>query len=83
MNTLQQLRGAGVILYAVRAIINNYFETSRYTNQSKIDIGPVMSMYSNNFIDGPRARLGFQTTAKLFPKLFFKAYGAYGFRSKN
>ena len=83
VNSFQQLRGAGFFLYVMRAVINNYFETSRYTNESKIDIGPVMSMYSNNFIDGPRVRLGFQTTAKLLPKLFFKGYAAYGFRSRN
>ncbi len=83
MESVQQLRGAGVVLYAIRAIINNYFETSRHTNESKIDIGPVMSMYSNNFIDGARFRLGIQSTAKLFPRFFFKGYAAYGTRSRN
>ena len=83
MSSLQTQRGAGVILYAVRAIINNYLETSRHNGKSKVDIGPVMSMYSNNFIDGARFRLGMQTTAKLFPKLFLKGYAAYGVRSRN
>jgi hypothetical protein len=52
-------------------------------NQSHFDIGPIMSMVSNNTIDGWRFRFGGQTTARVHPKLFFKGYVAYGTRSKN
>lgn len=69
--------------YLVRSVIVNNFETNRGTNTSRVDIGPIMSMVSHNFIDGWRFRLGGQTTANLFPKLFFKGYVAYGVDSRN
>lgn len=83
MQGVSTLPGSGAVLYIVRAIINNYLETSREKDMSYIDIGPVMSMISKNFIDGFRFRLGVQSTARLHPQLFFKGYAAYGTRSRN
>ena len=77
------MKGSGAILYLTRAIMTNMFETSLRVNQSYIDFGPIMSIYSRNFVDGHRFRLGFQTTTKLHPKLFAKGYVAYGTRSHN
>lgn len=70
-------------LYMARSVVANNFETNLRKNQSRIDIGPIMSMISKNFIDGWRFRLSAQTTARLLPKLFFKGYVAYGTRSHN
>ncbi len=83
VDAFHQLKGSGALLYLMRAIINNQFETSWQQNESRVDIGPIMSIFSNNFIDGFRMRLGVQTTAKLFPHLFLKGYAAYGTRSRN
>ncbi|MBP5770009.1 MAG: carboxypeptidase-like regulatory domain-containing protein [Bacteroidaceae bacterium] len=77
---IQRTRG-NVIMYLFRAAICNYFETNLTQDQSRIEIGPVMSMISHNFIDGYRFRVGGQTTAKLFPHFFFKGYAAYGVNS--
>ncbi len=79
----QNRKGSGAVMYLTRTIINNTFETSLKLNESYVDIGPVMSMFSNNFIDGFRIRMGAQTTAKLHPHLFAKGYAAYGTRSHN
>lgn len=83
VDAFYRLKGSGAVLYLTRTIINNMFETSRKINESRIDFGPVMSIYSRNFVDGHRFRLGFQTTAKLHPKIFGKGYVAYGTRSHN
>ena len=83
VSAFHQLKGSGIVLYLTRAIINNQFETSSKQNESRIDIGPIMSIFSNNFIDGFRIRLGVQTTPKLFPHLFLKGYAAYGTSSHN
>lgn len=76
-------KGSGILRYITHSIVNNTFETSANLNESYVDIGPVMSMFSSNFIDGFRIRLGAQTTAKLLPRLFLKGYAAYGTRSHN
>ncbi len=77
------LKGSGALLYVMRSIICNMFETSWKQNESRVDLGPIMSLISKNYVDGVRLRLGFQTTAKLHPKLFAKGYVAYGTRSHN
>lgn len=72
-----------VLMYVLRSVVSNYFETGIKNDQSRFDIGPVMSMVSRNFIDGWRFRLGGQTTARIHPQLFFKGYAAYGLQSHN
>ena len=83
VNAFNRLRGSGLLLYATRSIVNNLFETSSRLNESRVDIGPIMSIFSSNFIDGFRLRLGAQTTARLHPHLFLRGYAAYGTRSRN
>ena len=62
------------------AFIENFVETGTKDNPSKVDIGPVNTMISNNYIDGLRLRMSAQTTANLNPHLFLKGYYAYGFK---
>lgn len=81
--SVQGLRGSGWFLYLFRSAVYNYFETASTSEKSLIDIGPIMSMFSHNDIDGYRFRLGAQTTASLHPRLFFKGYVAYGKSSRN
>lgn len=79
-NVRKQLTGS-FGYYVLRTIICNYFETK--PDSSIVEFGPAMSTVSKNFIDGYRFRVGAQTTAKLFPKLFFKGYAAYGKDSRR
>lgn len=81
VSAFHELKGSGILLYVMRSIINNMFETSNKVNESRIDFGPIMSLYSRNFVDGNRFRLGFQTTPRLHPQIFAKGYLAYGTRS--
>lgn len=71
------------IMLALKLLIENFIETGTDRHPSKVDIGPVNTFVSSNFIDGLRLRLGFQTTANLNPHLFFKGYYARGWKSKK
>ena len=77
---LEQMPGFKYVIFVLKAIIENFVETGTKDNPSKVDIGPVNTMISNNYIDGLRLRMSAQTTANLNPHLFLKGYYAYGFK---
>ena len=77
---LEQMPGFKYVIFVLKAVIENFVETGTKEHPSKVDIGPVNTMISNNYIDGLRLRMSAQTTANLNPHLFFKGYYAYGFK---
>lgn len=78
---LEQVRGFKPVLFVAKALIENHVETSADPDRpSKVDIGPINTMISQNFVDGLRLRASAQTTANLFRHWFFKGYVAYGFK---
>lgn len=77
---LEQMPGFKYVIFVLKAFIENFVETGTKEHPSKVDIGPVNTMISNNYIDGLRLRMSTQTTANLNPHLFFKGYYAYGFK---
>ena len=77
---LEQMPGFKYVIFVLKAFIENFVETGTKDNPSKVDIGPVNTMISNNYIDGLRLRMSAQTTANLNPHLFLKGYYAYGFK---
>lgn len=77
---LEQMPGFKYVIFVLKAFIENFVETGTKDTPSKVDIGPVNTMISNNYIDGLRLRMSAQTTANLNPHLFFKGYYAYGFK---
>ena len=77
---LEQMPGFKYVIFVLKAFIENFVETGTKDNPSKVDIGPVNTMISNNYIDGLRLRMSAQTTANLNPHLFVKGYYAYGFK---
>ena len=77
---LEQMPGFKYVIFVLKAFIENFVETGTNDNPSKVDIGPVNTMISNNYIDGLRLRMSAQTTANLNPHLFLKGYYAYGFK---
>ena len=80
VNDVRQMPGFRYIIFAARALIENFVETGREGSPSKFDIGPVNTLVSGNYIDGLRLRLSGKTTAAFNPHLFFKGYVAYGFK---
>lgn len=80
---IKSIKGFGWLLTGLKAVMENYVETSKAGTPSKIDIGPINSMISSNDIDGFRMRISAQTTAALNPHVFLKGYASHGFRTNN
>lgn len=80
LDSMRHSGGFGWIMFGLKVMMENYIETGQ---KSKVDIGPVLSTVSSNFIDGIRIRTGAQTTANLSPHLFAKGFVAHGFDSKK
>ena len=80
---MEEMKGFKYIIFGLKALIENFVETGSKEHPSKIDIGPVNTIVSQNFYDDVRVRASAQTTANLFPHLFLKGYVAHGFASKQ
>ncbi len=78
LKNIQNIKGFKYAIFGLRALIENFVETS---HPSKVDIGPVNTMLTHNFIDGFRIRWSAQTTANLNKHWFLKGYAAHGFDS--
>ena len=75
---LSNTKGFKYILFGLKALIENFVETGK---KSYVDIGPINTVISTNFIDGLRTRLSAQTTANLSPHFFLSGYYARGWKS--
>ena len=83
IHRIEQQKGFKYIIFGVKALVENFVETGDLNHPSKVDIGPVNTMITSNFIDGLRTRLSAQTTANLNKNLFFSGYFARGWDSKK
>lgn len=81
LKKMESTKGFKFVLFVAKAFIENFVETSTDREKpSKVDIGPINTIFSQNFVDGFRLRMSAQTTANLNPHLFAKGYVAYGFK---
>ncbi|EJX07284.1 hypothetical protein EVA_04605 [gut metagenome] len=80
VNRLSQIPGFKYIIFGAKALIENFVETGNKEHPSKIDIGPINTMISSNYVDGTRFRLSAMSTANLHKHWFFSGYGAYGLK---
>ncbi len=80
VQNLSKIKGFKYIIFGAKALIENFVETGSKDHPSKVDIGPINTIISKNYIDGVRLRASAQTTANLNPHLFLKGYYAYGFK---
>lgn len=83
IDNLTKTKGFKYLLFGMKVLIENYVETGGKTHPSLVDIGPINTMVSTNFIDGMRTRLSAQTTANLNPRLFVSGYYARGWDSRK
>lgn len=83
IHRMEQVKGFKYIIFAAKALIENFVETGDRNRPSKVDIGPVNTFITKNFIDGFRTRISAQTTANLNKHWFFSGYAARGWRSKK
>ena len=78
IDNIERVGGFKYIMVVLKAVVENFVETG---NPSKVDIGPINTIISKNFIDGFRTRASIQTTANLNRHWFFKGYYAHGWKS--
>lgn len=77
---LESIKGFNIVLFVAKAFIENHVEvTADPEKHSPVDIGPINTIITHNFVEGLRLRASAQTTAHLHPHLFGKGYVAYGF----
>lgn len=81
INGMSQTKGFKYLLFGIKALIENFVETGGPKHPSMVDIGPVNTIISKNFIDGVRTRISAQTTANLNPHWFLSGYYARGWES--
>lgn len=83
INNLSQQKAFKYIIFGIKAFIENFVETGSQNHPSKVDIGPINTLISSNFIDGVRTRISAQTTANLNPHWFLSGYYARGWDSRK
>lgn len=83
MEKMAKSKAMRIPLFIVKALFENYIETSKSGKPSKFDIGPVTSMFSHNYSDGFRARIGGKTTGAFNKHFFLEGYYTHGFKSHN
>ena len=83
VHRVEQMKGFKYIIFGLKALIENFVETGGKDHPSKVDIGPVNTMFTRNFIDGFRTRISAQTTAILSRHWFLAGYMARGWGSKK
>ena len=80
---LEQIKGFKYIIFGAKALIENFVETGSPKTPSKVDIGPINTIITRNFVDGYRLRFSAQSTANLDSNFFFSGYVARGLDSKK
>ncbi len=84
VHNITELRFFKPVLFIAKALIENNMETRVDPSKpNKVDIGPVNTMVTSNFVDGLRLRASAVTTANLHPHFFLKGYVAYGFKDEK
>ncbi len=83
VNRIEQIPGFKLIIFGLKAVIENFVETGNKEHPSKFDFGPINTMISSNYVDGTRFRLSGMTTGNLSPHWFLNGYGAYGLKDKR
>ena len=81
VHKMEQSKNYKWVIFGIKALAENFVETSSQTTKNKLDIGPVTTIVSHNFVDGYRFRMSGRTTANLNPHLFWSGYYAYGVNS--
>ena len=80
MNRIEQIPGFNYVIFGAKALIENFVETGK---KSKVDIGPINTMITSNYVNGTRFRLSAMTTGNLHPHWSLSGYGAYGTKDKK
>jgi hypothetical protein len=80
IHRIENIKGIKYVLFGLRALFENSVETS---TPNYIDICPVNTILTHNYVDGWRSRLSAKTTANLWKHFFISGYYGHGWGSKN
>ena len=80
IHKIENMKGIKYVIFGMKALFENSIETS---TPNYIDICPVNTILTKNYVDGWRSRLSFKTTANLSKHFFLSAYYGRGWGSKN
>jgi len=78
INNIENIKGFKYVIFGLKALFENSVETS---TPNYIDICPVNTILTRNFVDGWRSRISVKTTANLNKHLFLSGYYARGWGS--
>ena len=83
MNRIEQIPGFKYVIFGAKALIENFVELGSKDHPSKVDLGPINTMITSNYVNGTRFRLSGMTTGNFDPHWNFTGYGAYGTKDKK
>ena len=78
IHRIENVKGMKYVLFGLKALFENSIETS---TPNYIDICPVNTILTHNYVDGWRSRLSIKTTANLSKHFFFSGYVGRGWGS--
>ena len=80
IHSIENVKGMKYIIFGLKALFENSIETS---NPNYIDICPVNTILTHNYVDGWRSRLSLKTTANVNKHFFLAGYYGHGWGSKK
>ncbi len=80
IHRIENTKGVKYLIFGLRALFENSVETG---NPNYIDICPVNTILTHNYVDGMRSRLSAKTTANLSKHFFLSGYYGHGWGSGN
>jgi hypothetical protein len=78
VHRVENMKGMKYVIFGMKALFENSIETS---TPNYIDICPVNTILSKNYVDGWRSRLSLKTTANLNKHFFLSGYYGHGWGS--
>jgi hypothetical protein len=80
VHRVENVKGMKYVIFGLKALFENSVETS---DPNYIDICPVNTFLTHNYVDGWRSRFSAKTTANLCKHFFLSGYYGHGWGSKN
>ena len=78
MENIENMKGFKYVIYGLKTIVENSMETG---NPNYVDLCPINTLLTRNYVDGWRTRLSAKTTANLNKHLFLSGHYAHGWGS--
>ncbi len=80
VHRIENVKGMKYVIFVLKALFENSVETS---TPNYVDICPVNTILSHNYVDGWRSRLSLKTTANLNKHFFLSGYYGHGWGSRK